>query len=1082
MRRLAPLVLLGLFVVSAPLSAQSGYFGQNQVQYEKFKWEILQTEHFDVYYYPELAEVATYTGQMAERSYARLRMLLGHEFKERKPILLYGSRGEFSQNNVTGDLGENTGGVTDALRQRNMFFFAGDLGEAEHVLTHEMVHVFQYDIFARGRAGAGMQQLAQVNPPLWFAEGMAEYLSVGPRHPYLDAVMRDAALNGSIPTIEQMTTRPDLYFPYRFGESIWGYVGKRWGDAVIGEIMQATPSLGVDRAFRRYLGMDLDELSDEWKEDVQTRYLPQVAELERPRKVGSPLLNKKRTGGVIPVYVAPALSPDGKQIAYISTGSLLRAEVFLDLYLADATTGKRVKRLTKSVLNPEFEELRYAYSQGSFSPDGRLFAFTAQRKGKDVLYLYDLRRKRVSRRLDTGLQQMIGPSWSPDGRKIVFSGMQGGLSDLYTIDADGKNLTRLTHDQYGDLMPQWSPDGRYIAFVSERGPQTDLKTLRFGPWRISVLDLEQGSVEVLPNQDGKNLNPMWAPDGQSIAFISDRTGIPQIFLYDRVEAEHYQLTKFVGGVLSVTENSPAMSWAREADKLAFTYQDDGDFTIWSMVNPRQLKKAPFRPAPVVAQGPSSDSTDAVRRAAATSNVGAIARALSDSIRAARGSSSLTATPGRRQSVYLGPQGLRSSGFLPSNEVSNVSVAALLDSATLALPDPDGFKREKYKGTLRPEYVSRPQVGYAQDNFGRGVYGGTMIVLADMVGNKRLALAGGINGRISEAQVYAEYLNLGGQFQYSLGLQQQPYFFLAGAFQQGGGSFLTQTQVLARYISRSAFASGIRPLNRFTRFEYGVSFNNIDRSLMFISQGIDLNQGLATGFYLDSIVGAGSLNYVAPFVAYVKDNALFGATGGIYGRRVRLEVSRIAGTVNWMNYTADYRRYDAILFNFLTLATRVATNASVGPSESEFPKYIGRPDFIRGYDRENYAGSSCGTSQADPNACSAAQLLGSRVAFANVELRFPLVRRFDLGVLPISLPPVDGLFFYDFGMAWSAGQSLSFTRPDNYDFVTQRYPLRSYGFGIRLNLFNIALLRWDYAVPRDGSLRKGYWYWTLGQSF
>ena len=105
-----------------------------------------------------------------------------------------------------------------------------------------------------------------------------------------------------------------------------------------------------------------------------------------------------------------------------------------------------------------------------------------------------------------------------------------------------------------------------------------------------------------------------------------------------------------------------------------------------------------------------------------------------------------------------------------------------------------------------------------------------------------------------------------------------------------------------------------------------------------------------------------------------------------------------------------------------------------------------------------------------------------MAFANVELRFPLVRRFDLGVLPISLPPVDGLFFYDFGMAWTKGQTVSLTRPENYDFSVQRYPLRSYGFGIRLNLFNIALLRWDYAVPRDGSLKQGYWVWTLGQSF
>lgn len=1077
MRRLALLaVLLALPAASVP--AQGGYFGQNHVQYRKFNWQILKTEHFDVHYYPELEEVARYTGQMAERTYARLRRVLNHEFRERKPILIYGSRSEFGQNNVLGDLGEGTGGVTDALRQRNMFFFAGDLGEAEHVLAHEMVHVFQYDIFARGRAGGGLQQLAAVNPPLWYMEGMAEYLSVGPDHPYTDAIMRDAALNGSIPTIEQMTERPDLFFPYRFGESVWQYVGRRWGDEIIGEIMQATPGLGVERAFRRHLGMDLEDLSDEWEEDVQQRFLPTVADLERPRKVAQPLLNERRTGGIIPVYVAPALSPDGKQIAYISTGSLLRAEVFLDLYLADATTGKRIKRLTKSTLDPEYEELRYAYSQSAFSPDGRYIAFTAQRKGRDVLYVYDVRRERVVRRLDTPLQAMLGPSWSPDGRRIVFSGAQGGTSDLYVIDADGKNLTRLTKDPYGDLQPQWSPDGRFIVFASERGPQSDLESLRFGKWRIAVHDLETGNTEVLPGQGGKNLNPHWAPDGQSIAFISDRTGIPQLFLFDLNEKEHFQLTRFVGGIISVTENSPAMTWARQADKLAFTYHDDGNFTIWSTVNPRALKKEPFRQAAVVAR--AADTTG-VRAAEARDEITRVARALADSLALQRATAAALQTP-RRQSLYRGQAGWRPAATPVPTEGAAVSVAALLDSATLALPDAGTFRSERYRGALRPEYVMRPQVGYAQDNFGRGVYGGTAVVLADLVGDKRLILAGGINGRLAEAQLFVEYTSLGSRRQYSTGVQQQPYFFLTDFQQTGGGGQFLQTQVITRYIHRSAYATGIYPLNRFTRFEFGSEFTNIDRANMFLSQGVDANIGYSTGFFIDSIKGAGSLNYVSPFVAYVSDNSLFGATGGIYGRRYRFGVQQIAGNVSWTQYSADYRRYDAILFNFLTLATRVAANISVGPDETAFPKYIGRPDFIRGYDRELFASADCGTTSADPTLCSATQLLGSRVAYANAELRFPLIRRFDLGLLPIALPPVDGLFFYDFGMAWEKGQSLSLTRPDNYDFTSQRYPLRSYGFGIRLNLFNIALIRWDYSVPRDASIKKGYWFWTLGQSF
>ena len=1079
MRRLACLPALLLLALAQPLAAQGQYFGQNQVQFRKFNWQVLRTEHFDIHYYPELEDVARYTGQMAERTYARLKIIFNHEFRERKPILIYGSRNEFAQNNVIGDPGEGTGGVTDALRQRNMFFFSGDMGSSEQVLAHEMVHVFQFDIFGRGQAGGGLQQLAQVGPPLWFMEGMAEYLSVGPRHVYTDAIMRDAALNGNIPSVDDMTRRPDQYFPYRFGESFWQYVGGRWGDEIVGEIMNAAPSLGIERAFRRYTGTDLEVLGDEWKEHVQAAYLPEIPNLERPRRVASALLNERRTGGLIPVYVAPALSPDGRQIAFISMGSLLRAEVFLDLYLADATTGKRITRLTKSQLDPEFEELRFGYSQGAFSPDGRQFVFTAQRQGKDVLYIHDVRRNRTVRRLDTPLVQMLGPSWSPDGRQIVFSGTVGGMSDLYIVDADGKNLRRLTQDPYGDLQPQWSPDGRSIVFASERGPQSNLEELDFGPWRLSTYDLETGDIEVIPGQDGKNLNPMWAPDGQSIAFISDRTGIPQLFLYDRGDRQHYQLTRFVGGVFSLTEHSPAITWARQADKLAFTYHDDGEYSIWSIVDPRALKKEPFVPAaarPVIAQAQPDSAAQA--RAAVVARIGEIARSASDSSAQLRAQRTL---PERRRAVYLGADGWRPAAVAPASSGGAVSVAALLDSSQMALPDVGSFTTQRYRPKLRPEYVSTPQVGYAQDNFGRGVYGATGIVLSDMVGNRRLLVAGGINGRISEAQVFVAYNDFGSRIQWGAGLQHYPMFFLSGFNQTQAGSVFLQSQAISRFIVRSGYAMGQYPLNRFTRLEYGSSFTNIDRSLMFISNAYDASFGASSGWFIDSIVGQGSLNYVSPYVAFVSDNALMGATGGIYGRRYRFQVEQTAGSVRWTTYSADVRRYDALLFNFLTFATRLAANASVGPDENEFPKYIGRPDFVRGYDRETY-GTDCEASISDPTQCSAVQLLGSRVAYLNAELRFPLVRRVDLGILPITLPPVDGLFFYDAGMAWSGGQKLHLTRPANYDFVTDRYPLRSYGFGVRLNLFNIALVRWDYSIPLDGVRRGGYWFWTLGQSF
>src|SRR5665213_2835476 len=91
-------VAAGLVICSSHLGAQQ-YFGQNQVQYKHFNWRVLETEHFLVHYYPEEKQAVTAAARMAERSYARLSKVLGHQFREKKPIILFASRADFGQNN-----------------------------------------------------------------------------------------------------------------------------------------------------------------------------------------------------------------------------------------------------------------------------------------------------------------------------------------------------------------------------------------------------------------------------------------------------------------------------------------------------------------------------------------------------------------------------------------------------------------------------------------------------------------------------------------------------------------------------------------------------------------------------------------------------------------------------------------------------------------------------------------------------------------------------------------------------------------------------------------------------------------------
>src|SRR5260370_25365628 len=193
---------------------------------------------------------------MAERAYGRLSRILHHQFESRKPVSLHVSKSGFQETNVVDATGEGLGGVTDFFKHRAVLPFTGSYAEFEHVLQHEMVHQFQYDVFSRGRPGAGVQTLMSVNPPLWFMEGMAEYLSRGPIDPETAMWLRDAALAGHLPSIEAMTTDPGI-FPDRSGHARWAYIGSQWGDEVIGEILQSSANTGLEAPSKPALGRSL---------------------------------------------------------------------------------------------------------------------------------------------------------------------------------------------------------------------------------------------------------------------------------------------------------------------------------------------------------------------------------------------------------------------------------------------------------------------------------------------------------------------------------------------------------------------------------------------------------------------------------------------------------------------------------------------------------------------------------------------------------------------------------------------------------------------------------------------------------
>ena len=408
-----------------PGSAEAQYFGRNKVQYDQFDFESFKTDHFEFYLYPEEREAVNDAARMAERWYQRHSRTFLREFYERKPVIFYANDADFHQTNaIGGSIGEGTGGVTESLKERVIMPLTGSYKDTDHVLGHELVHSFQYDI-ALSRTDSIRFAFHLV--PLWLTEGMAEYFSVGRVDAHTAMWMRDAALRDDLPSIETIT-RDMSYFPYRYGQAYLAYIGGKYGDVAVANLFKLTGRVGVDSAFVYTIGIDADSLSNEWSAAVKEAYLPLTEDRDDPDKAGREVLSREIDSG--DMNVSPVVSPDGQYVAYLSEKDLFE----INLFIADANTGKVVRKLKGGNRNEHFDAIRFIASAGSWSPDGRDFAFITFVEGDNEISILDWSKGNVSQRFKVdGVSAITNLAWSPNREEIAFSGMDGGISDLYIL-------------------------------------------------------------------------------------------------------------------------------------------------------------------------------------------------------------------------------------------------------------------------------------------------------------------------------------------------------------------------------------------------------------------------------------------------------------------------------------------------------------------------------------------------------------------------------------------------------------------------------------------------------------------------
>lgn len=533
------------------LSSAFGY-GKNKVVYEPSKWKILKSAHIDLYYPEEMVETAKKASLMAEEAVVLLSNKLRHELSGVIPVVIYPSMRDFQGTNIIPSMiGEGTGGFTEALKKRVAIPFSGSFVQLRHVLTHELVHAFQFDILLGDSMGSGIA--AQfMRMPLWVMEGMAEYYSLG-WDPSVDMAVRDAIVNEALPTLDDLNYMrvPTFYSLYKFGQAIFYFIAKEYGEGKIPEILKdiRDTRADMDLTIRENLKISWEEFDKKFRRWLRKRYWPLVVDkkyFDEYGKLETDHLKKWAT-----FNFKPAVSPDGKKVAYFTNEDFYTNIVVADI--PDKESDNTIK--AKSIIvdgnrSDDFEELRILSNRISWSLDGKRLLFASKSNGRDSLLWVDSKSGDIIRKYQPPLRFLGYPGINRDNSHAVFVGMRKDHLELFILDLDTGFLESLVNDLFDKKDPVFSRDGKEIFFVSNRNKLNNVESRNYGLFKVNLKSKKVIPITLEDNELDIS-SPEISPDGKLLTFSGRRDGITNIYTANIVDSKIgsplIQQTNLLGG-------------------------------------------------------------------------------------------------------------------------------------------------------------------------------------------------------------------------------------------------------------------------------------------------------------------------------------------------------------------------------------------------------------------------------------------------------------------------------------------------------------------------------------------------------